>query len=46
MLLLSPWIGFGQNRPWLPEAKLELSEQSLALANAELDSMRLLDPGR
>ena len=46
MLLLPRWIGSRQYRTRLPKAELELTEQPLALAHAQLDSVHLVDPGR
>ena len=46
MLLLSLRISSGQHRARLAEPELELTEQSLALAHAQLDSIGLVDPRR
>ena len=46
MLLLSRWIGSRQYRTRYAKAELELTEQPLALAHAQLDSIHLVDPGR
>ena len=46
MLLLSRWIGSRQYRTRFTEAEIELTEQPLALAHAQLDSIHLVDPGR
>lgn len=46
MLLLPHWIGSGQYRTRFTEAELELTEQPLALAHAQLDSIHLVNPGR
>ncbi len=46
MLLLPCRIGAGQNRPGLAQPELQLPEQSLALAHAQLDVIGFLNPGR
>lgn len=46
MLLLPHWICSGQDRTRLAETELELPEQPLALAHAQLDSIGLFDPRR
>src|SRR5437667_5211131 len=46
MLFLSPGIGSGQKGTGLAEPELELPEQPLALAHAQLDSIGFLDPCR
>lgn len=46
MRLLPRWICSGQNRTRLAETELELPEQPLALAHAQLDSIGFVDPRR
>jgi hypothetical protein len=46
MLLLPRRIGLGQNRPGLAQPKVQLTEQSLALADSQLNPIRLFDPCR
>jgi len=46
MRLLACWISFCQNWSRLAETELELPEQPLALAHAQLDSVGLCDPPR
>src|ERR1044071_10478313 len=44
--LLPRWICLCQNRPGLTETELQLPNQPLALAHAQLDSIGPLDPRR
>ena len=46
MRLLACWISFCQDWSRLAETELELPEQPLALAHAQLDSVDLSDPRR
>ena len=46
MLLLLGWIGSGQHRPGFAQPELQLAEQTLALAYAQLDAIGLLNPRR
>src|SRR5260370_26499348 len=46
MRLLTRWVCSGQNRRRLSETELELPEQPLALAHAQLDSIGFVDPRR
>jgi hypothetical protein len=44
MPFLPTRVGLGQNRPRLAEPKVQSTEQSLALAHAQLDAIFFLDP--
>ena len=46
MRLLSLGIRLGQERTWFAEAKIQLAEESLALAHAHLQVVRFFNPGR
>src|SRR5260221_8733968 len=46
MRLLTRWVCSGQDRTRLAETELQLPEQPLALAHAQLDSIGFVDPCR
>jgi len=46
MPLLPGRISLGQNRSWLAQAKVHAPEQTLALTDAQLNSVFLSDPRR
>lgn len=46
MPLLPGRVSLGQNRPWLAQTKVHAPEQTLALTDAQLNSVFLPDPRR
>jgi hypothetical protein len=46
MPLLPGRVSLGQNRPWLAQTKVHAPEQTLALTDAQLNSVFLSDPRR